>query len=93
MLKFILAPALALGLLAIPLGAEAKPGGCLKYGTAGAVAGHYAGHHGVMGAVAGCALGIHKRREYKREMRMQHQSGVPTTTQRSVAPGAPQSTY
>jgi hypothetical protein len=63
MLKFILAPALALGLLAIPLGAKAKPGGCLKYGTAGAVAGHYAGHHGVMGAVTGCALGIHKRRE------------------------------
>jgi hypothetical protein len=96
MLKFILAPALALGLLAIPLGAKAKPGGCLKYGTAGAVAGHYAGHHGVMGAVTGCALGIHKRREYKREMRTQHQSGVPTTTQRSVAPGAPgapQSTY
>jgi hypothetical protein len=49
-----------------------------------------------MGAVTGCALGIHKRREYKREMRTQHQSGVPTTTQRSVAPGAPgapQSTY
>jgi hypothetical protein len=77
MLKFILAPALALGLLAISHSAEAKPGGCLKYGAAGAVAGHYAGHHGVMGAVAGCALGIHKRREYKREMRMQQQSGAP----------------
>ena len=93
MLKFVLAPALAFGLISVPLAAEAKPGGCLKYGAAGAVAGHYAGHHGVMGAVAGCALGIHKRREYKREMRMQRQSGVPTTTQRSVAPGAPQSTY
>jgi hypothetical protein len=44
-----------------------------------------------MGAAAGCALGIHKRREYKREMRMQQQSSAPTT--RSVAPGAPQSTY
>ncbi len=27
--------------------AEAKPGGCLKYGAAGAVAGHYAHHHAV----------------------------------------------
>ena len=43
-------PALALGLVWVPLNAEAKPGGCLKYGAAGAVAGHYAGHHGVMGA-------------------------------------------
>jgi hypothetical protein len=33
--------------------------------------------HGVAGAVAGCALGVHKRREYKREMRMQRQSGSP----------------
>jgi hypothetical protein len=85
MLKLFLAPALALGLLAISVSADAKPGGCLKYGAAGAVAGHYAGHHGVVGAVAGCALGIHKRREYKREMRMERPSGS--------APGAPQSTY
>jgi hypothetical protein len=77
MLKFILVTALALGMLSVPLMAEAKPGGCLKYGAAGAVAGHYAGHHGVMGAMAGCALGIHKRREYKREMRMQQQTGSP----------------
>ena len=93
MLKFILAPALALGLVWVPLNAEAKPGGCLKYGAAGAVGGHYAGHHGVMGAVAGCALGMHKRREYKREMRMQHQSAAPVPTQRSVAPASQQSTY
>jgi hypothetical protein len=33
-----------------------------------------------MGAVAGCALGMHKRREYKRELRMQHQTSAPTTT-------------
>jgi hypothetical protein len=48
--------------------------------------------HGVVGAVAGCALGVHKRREYKREMRMQQQSGAPTM-QRSVAPAAQQGTY
>ena len=84
-------PALALGLVSVPLNAEAKPGGCRKYGAAGAVAGHYAG---VMGrAVAGCALGMHKRREYKRGMRMQHQSAVPVPTQRSVAPASQQSTY
>jgi hypothetical protein len=93
MLKFVLVPALTLALLTVSLTADAKPGGCLKYGAAGAVAGHYAGHHGVMGAVAGCALGIHKRREYKREMRMQQQSAAPATTQRSVAPAAQQGTY
>ena len=87
-------PALALGLVWVPLNAEAKPGGCRKYGAAGAVAGHYAGHHGVMErAVAGCALGMHKRREYKRGVRMQHQSAVPVPTQRSVAPASQQSTY
>ena len=91
MSKFLLVPVLAFGLLAWPPTADAKPGGCLKYGAAGAVAGHMAGH-GVVGAVAGCALGVHKRREYKREMRMQQQSGAPPA-QRSVAPGAPQSTY
>jgi hypothetical protein len=85
MLKLVLVPALAFGLLATPLSAEAKPGGCLKYGAAGAVAGHYAGHHGVMGAVAGCALGMHKRREYKREMRMERPAGS--------APPAQQGTY
>ena len=81
MLNFVLPLALALALLSMPLAVEAKPGGCLKYGAAGAVAGHYAGHHGVMGAVAGCALGIHKRREYKREMRMQRPGSAPPAQQ------------
>lgn len=49
--------------------AEAKAGGCIKYGVAGAVAGHYAGHHAIKGALAGCALGIYRRHEYKKEMR------------------------
>ena len=40
---------------------EAKPGGCLKYGAAGAVAGHYAGHHAFKGAVAGCIAGMVRR--------------------------------
>ncbi|HLH11823.1 MAG TPA: hypothetical protein VKV77_08095 [Methylovirgula sp.] len=49
--------------------AAGKPGGCLKYGAAGAVAGHVAGHHGVRGAVVGCALGMWRRHEYNKEMR------------------------
>jgi hypothetical protein len=51
--------------------AEAKPGGCLKYGAAGAVAGHYAGHHAVRGAMAGCAAGMVRRHEYKKHMKQE----------------------
>lgn len=56
---------------ALGLPAQAKPGGCLKYGAAGAVAGHVAGGHGIKGAIAGCALGWYERRRYKRMMREQ----------------------
>ncbi|QXX74850.1 hypothetical protein [Methylovirgula sp. HY1] len=49
--------------------AHAKPGGCIKYGAAGAVAGHYAGHHAVKGALAGCAAGMWRRHEYKKHLR------------------------
>ena len=48
--------------------AEAKPGGCLKYGAGGAVAGHMA-HHGVRGFMAGCAVGMYRRHEYNKQMR------------------------
>jgi hypothetical protein len=41
----------------------------LKYGAAGAVAGHLAGHHAVLGAAGGCAVGMYKRHEYKKHMR------------------------
>jgi hypothetical protein len=51
--------------------AEARPGGCLKYGAAGAVAGHYAGHHAVKGAIVGCAAGMWRRHQYKKEIREQ----------------------
>jgi hypothetical protein len=46
--------------------AQAEPGGCLKYGAAGAVAGHVAGHHAVLGAAGGCAVGMWKRHEYRK---------------------------
>jgi len=45
--------------------AQAEPGGCLKYGAAGAVAGHLA-HHGVLGAAAGCATGMYTRHEFRK---------------------------
>ncbi len=50
--------------------AEAAPGGCLKYGAAGAVAGHMV-HHGIRGAMAGCAAGMYRRHLYNKKMREQ----------------------
>ncbi len=45
-----------------------KPGGgCLKYGAAGAVGGHLAGH-GVLGAMAGCVTGAYVRHRDKGRM-------------------------
>jgi hypothetical protein len=49
-----------------PEAAEARPGGCLKYGVGGAIAGHFAGGHRWKGAAAGCALGIYQRRRTER---------------------------
>src|SRR5215213_9098748 len=62
---FAVAAILRLG-LAVPEAAEAKPGGCLKYGVGGAIAGHFAGGHRWKGAAAGCALGIYQRRRAER---------------------------
>ena len=58
-------------LAAAPDIAEAKPGGCLKYGLGGAVAGHFAGGHRWKGAAAGCVLGIVQRRRYENAQRQQ----------------------
>jgi hypothetical protein len=60
---------LALSLALAAPAAQARPGGCLKYGAGGAVAGHFAGHHGWRGAALGCALGAWKRHTYNRRMR------------------------
>ena len=51
--------------------AEAKPGGCLKYGLGGAIAGHFAGGHRWKGAAAGCALGILQRRRHESAQQQQ----------------------
>ena len=48
--------------------AQAKPGGCLKYGAAGAAAGHMV-HHGVRGFMAGCAAGMYRRHLYNKQQR------------------------
>ena len=80
--KAVLAGALAASMLAAPLGsAFAKPGGCLKYGAAGALAGH-AVHHGVKGFMAGCAAGMIRRHYYKKQIKAQKKAG-------QLAPAAP----
>ncbi len=63
-----LALTLSLG-AALPVApALAEPGGCLKYGAAGAVGGHLA-HHGVLGAAGGCATGMYVRHRYRKQQR------------------------
>ncbi|NOG70104.1 hypothetical protein [Roseicella sp. DB1501] len=69
-------------LLALAAGtapALAEKGGCLKYGAAGAVAGHMVGSgHGVAGAAAGCALGTHERHKAEKQAaQKQQQSAQP----------------
>jgi hypothetical protein len=72
----IAAAAVAAALLSGP--AFAKEGGCLKYGTAGAVVGHMVGSgHGVAGAAAGCAVGAHKRNKAEKEKAAQQQQPQP----------------
>ena len=61
----VAAGALATGLLVAQSPANAETGGCLKYGAAGAVGGHLAGH-GVMGALAGCGAGMWTRHEARK---------------------------
>ena len=60
-----------------PAPASAAKGGCLKYGAAGAVAGHYAGRHGVLGALTGCAVGAWRRNEAKRAERYRNRRNYP----------------
>jgi hypothetical protein len=61
-------------MLATPQAQAGKPGGCIKYGAAGAVAGHYVkdsnGHrHLVKGAIAGCVAGMVRRHEYNKHQK------------------------
>ncbi len=64
-----IAASIGTGAASIGAGAAwAEPGGCLKYGAVGAVGGHLA-HHGVAGAMGGCAVGMYKRHEYRKQQR------------------------
>jgi hypothetical protein len=73
--RFALALVCAGSLLGVSQ-AEAKPGGCLKYGAAGAVAGHYAGHHAFKGAVAGCLAGIARRHHYNEQLKREKEEAA-----------------
>jgi uncharacterized protein YcfJ len=77
--------AVALGLAAAPvvMSSPAQAIGCLSGGAAGAVAGHYAGHHGVVGAIGGCIVGHHMHKKQMREER----------TRRNDYQQQPQQTY
>jgi uncharacterized protein YcfJ len=52
--------------IALAVSAEARPSGCIKGALVGGIAGHFLGHGGV-GAAAGCAYGMHRRKEFDRE--------------------------
>jgi hypothetical protein len=69
----LIALAMGIATAAAPSAGEAKPGGCLKYGAAGAVAGHAAGGHAVKGALAGCAAGMWTRHRYNKQQREQRE--------------------
>lgn len=66
MKKILATSALALAFAVPTLSAHAEEGGCLKYGAAGAVAGHFVGKHHVLGAVGGCAVGAYKRHQARK---------------------------
>ena len=68
------AVALAVSICSGSAQAQSRPGGCLKYGLGGAVAGHFAGGERLKGAIVGCALGIYRRKQYEREVRERNQS-------------------
>jgi hypothetical protein len=74
MRKIALVAAALLALTAAPSSAEARPGGCLKYGLGGAVAGHVAGGHRWKGAALGCLVGIFQRRRHAARHRYQDRS-------------------
>ena len=74
MRKIALVAAAMLALAAAPSSAEARPGGCLKYGLGGAVAGHVAGGHRWKGAALGCLVGIYQRRRHAARARYQDRS-------------------
>ena len=82
LVSLAVAGSLAVGMSAV---AQATPGGCLKYGAAGAAAGHMV-HHGVRGFMAGCAAGMYRRHLYNKQMR--NGAATPTSTAPMNSSGA-----
>lgn len=66
MKKILTASILAFSFAVSSLSAQAEEGGCLKYGAAGAVAGHFVGNHHVVGALGGCTVGAYKRHKARK---------------------------
>jgi hypothetical protein len=56
-MKPLVISAALLGMVAMPVAAEAK--GCIRGAIVGGIAGHVAGH-GKLGAIAGCVIGHHE---------------------------------
>lgn len=81
----------AVTLMALPLAAQAEPGGCVKGAVAGGVAGHFIGSgHGKGGAAAGCAAGMARRHHARKEAREnQQQDSAPTQGGSQTQPSAP----
>lgn len=88
MLTLVLCGTVAAGLTISAPTVEAKPGGCLKYGAAGAVAGHAVGH-GVRGFMAGCAAGMYRRHLYNKQQRQMKNGGPAPSTTGTPAATAP----
>lgn len=75
-MKYLALPAalaVSLGVVLPVAPASAEPGGCLKYGAAGAVGGHLA-HHGVLGAAGGCVTGMYVRHRHRKQERLDAQA-------------------
>ena len=64
-MRFSLIAVVAGALLLPATRSYAEPGGCLKYGAIGAVAGYTVGH-GAKGAAAGCVTGMIVRQQARK---------------------------
>ena len=87
-LSLALCGSLAAGMTMSAPVAQATPGGCLKYGAAGAVAGH-AMHHGIKGFMAGCAAGMYRRHLYNKQVREQKMAPKPGMAPAPASTDAP----
>jgi hypothetical protein len=71
---FLIPVLICFAAITLAFSADARPGGCVKGAMVGGIAGHFVGHGGI-GAAAGCAYGLHRRKDYDRENRYDGRSG------------------